>query len=131
MSNQQISFKNQALLSDYFEKGFLSPVDIIDESKALYHRKKLEDAEKKLGTLHYKSKVHTVLKSAFDLATHNSILDIVEMIIGPNILLYNVTYIIKEPNSTAHVSWHQDMTYWGFSGDEQVSAWLALSLIHI
>lgn len=48
MSNQQISFKNQALLSDYFEKGFLSPVDIMDESKALYHRKKLEDAEKKI-----------------------------------------------------------------------------------
>ena len=33
MSNQQIFFKNQALLSGYFEKGFLSPVDINDESK--------------------------------------------------------------------------------------------------
>ena len=127
MSNKLNSFKNQALVTDYLENGFISPVDIIDESNALYHRKKLEGAEQKLGLLHYKSKVHTVLKSAFDLATHNNVLDIVEMIIGPNILLYNVTYVIKEPKSASHVSWHQDMTYWGFSGDEQVSAWLALS----
>ena len=50
-----------------------------------------------------------------------------EAILGPDIVLYNVTYIIKEPNSRAFVSWHQDLTYWGFDGSDQVSAWLALS----
>ena len=123
----KVMIDNKININDYFEKGFLSPVKIIDQDEALNHRKKLEAAEKKLGPIHYKSKVHTVLKSAFDLATSKNILDVVEKILGPNILLYNVTYIIKEPNSAAHVSWHQDMTYWGFSGDEQVSAWLALS----
>ena len=54
-------------------------------------------------------------------------LDVVEQMIGPDILLYNVTYIIKEANSLSHVSWHQDLTYWGLSHDDQVSAWLALS----
>ena len=54
-----------------------------------------EDAEKKLGPIHYKSKVHTVLKSAFDLATNKNILDVVEKILGPNILLYNVTILLK------------------------------------
>lgn len=127
MSKMKVLIDNKININDYFEKGFLSPVKIIDQDEALNHRKKLEDAEKKLGPIHYKSKVHTVLKSAFDLATSKNILDVVEKILGPNILLYNVTYIIKEPNSAAHVSWHQDMTYWGFSGDEQVSAWLALS----
>ena len=47
--------------------------------------------------------------------------------IGPNILLYNVTYIIKEAQAPSHVSWHQDLTYWGLSHDDQVSMWLALS----
>lgn len=55
------------------------------------------------------------------------VLDIIEQFIGPDILLYNVTYIIKEPNSASHVSWHQDLTYWGLSDDDQVSMWLALS----
>jgi len=118
---------NKINIHHYFENGFLSPVNIIDQDEALKHRKKLEDAEEILGPLHYKSKIHILLKSAFDLAANKNILDVVEMILGPDILLYNVTYIIKEPNTNAHVSWHQDMTYWGFSGDEQVSAWLALS----
>ena len=48
--------------------------------------------------------------------------------IGPDILLYNCTYIIKEPHSPSHVSWHQDLTYWGLSHDDQVTMWLALSL---
>jgi ectoine hydroxylase-related dioxygenase (phytanoyl-CoA dioxygenase family) len=51
----------------------------------------------------------------------------VEQMIGPNILLYNVTYIIKEAQAPSHVSWHQDLTYWGLSHDDQVSMWLALS----
>ena len=65
--------------------------------------------------------------SPLTLATLPSVLDIVEQMIGPNILLYNVTYIIKEPKSQTHVSWHQDLTYWGLSHDDQVSMWLALS----
>ena len=52
---------------------------------------------------------------------------IVETLIGGNILLYNVAYIVKEAGSESHVSWHQDLTYWGFSHDDQVSMWLALS----
>ena len=61
------------------------------------------------------------------LATLPIVLDIVEGLIGPNILLYNATYIIKEAETPSHVSWHQDLTYWGFSHDDQVSMWLALS----
>ncbi|MEL0123213.1 MAG: phytanoyl-CoA dioxygenase family protein, partial [Paracoccaceae bacterium] len=67
------------------------------------------------------------MTSALELATLPSVLDLVEQMIGPNILLYNVTYIIKEPHAPSHVSWHQDLTYWGLSHDDQVSMWLALS----
>jgi len=48
-------------------------------------------------------------------------------LLGPDILLHNVTYIVKEPKTGSHVSWHQDLTYWGLSHDDQVSMWLALS----
>ena len=49
-----------------------------------------------MGALHYKSKVHTILTSPLEIATNKKALDVVEEIIGPNILLFNVTYIIKE-----------------------------------
>ena len=112
---------------EYSENGFLSPIRIISSAETKKHRQILEDTEKILGNLHYQSKMHTILKSAYDLATNKSILDIVENLIGKNILLYNSTYIIKEPQTPTFVSWHQDLTYWGFSHDDQVSVWLALS----
>ena len=115
------------LKNDYLKDGFVSPVRIISDDEAKTHRTFLEKTEMQLGNMHYQTKIHTILKSAFKLAIHPNILDIVEKILGPNILLHNSTYIIKEPKSPAFVSWHQDLTYWGFSHDDQVSVWLALS----
>ncbi|MBF2761703.1 MAG: phytanoyl-CoA dioxygenase family protein [Ectothiorhodospiraceae bacterium AqS1] len=111
----------------YERDGFLSPVRIIEESEASEHRRHLEEAEAQLGPLHYKAKVHTILRSPLALALHPKALDVVQSLLGPDILLYNVSYIIKEPKGESHVSWHQDLTYWGFDRDEQVSMWLALS----
>ncbi len=108
--------------------GVLWPVPIVDPSDAGRLRQQLEAAEARLGPLHYVNKIHTVMAGAFELATHPQVLDVVERLIGPDILLYNSTFIIKEPNSDAHVSWHQDLTYWGLADDDaQVSMWLALA----
>ena len=115
------------LTSRYERDGYLSPVPLISARTAATHRARLEDAEAAFGPLHYKTKVHTMLRSPFELVTDPQVLDIVAALIGPDILLYNVTYIIKEPGSAAHVSWHQDLTYWGLSHDDQVTMWLALS----
>ena len=112
---------------EYDENGFVSPIKIISSEETKKHRAILEKTEKILGNMHYQSKIHTILKSAYELATNKNILDMVEKVIGPNILLHNTTYIIKEPQSPAFVSWHQDLTYWGFSHDDQISVWLALS----
>ena len=61
------------------------------------------------------------------LVSHPSILDAVESIVGPNILVYTSTWFIKEPESTAIAAWHQDATYFGLSPHLHVTAWLALS----
>jgi len=58
---------------------------------------------------------------------HPKILDAIEDIIGPNIICWTTNFFIKEANSPAFVSWHQDTTYWGLSTDELVTAWLALT----
>ncbi len=113
--------------AQYNARGYLSGIDIIDADEAGKHRAQLEQAEQKIGPMHYLSKVHTILSSPAQLASHPRILDVVEQLIGPDILIYNVTYIIKEANTKSHVSWHQDLTYWGLDSDDQVSVWLALS----
>lgn len=117
----------QALATNYARDGFLSPVAILNAEEAAAHRAELEQVEAQLGVLHYKNKVHTIWPAAFALATHPRVLDVVESLIGPDILLHNTCYIIKEPDTNAHVSWHQDLTHWGFDGGDQVSLWLAIT----
>ncbi len=116
-----------SLAAKYRHDGFVAPVRIVEPAEAASRRGHLERAEAIVGSLHYRFKVHTILRSAYELATNPLILDLVESILGPNILLYNACFIIKEPQSKSHVSWHQDLTYWGLSSDKQVSVWLALS----
>lgn len=115
------------IASDYDRDGYVSGVEILTEEEAKDHRRRLEDAEQAMGPLHYKAKMHTVFSSTLELVTHPKILDVVEALIGPDILLYDSEYIIKEPDTPSFVSWHQDLTYWGLSDDAQVSLWLALS----
>ena len=111
----------------YEQQGFLSPVDVLTPAAVSRHRRALERAEAEIGPLHYLNKIHTVLTSAAELASHPAVLDVVEQLIGPDILVYNSAYIVKEPRTATHVSWHQDLTYWGLDSDRQVSLWLALS----
>jgi len=112
----------------YRRDGVVWPVPVLSETEAKEHRGLLEEAEAQLGPLHYINKIHTVMQSAYDLVTHPKVLDLVESIIGPDILLYNSNYIIKEPGTGAYIAWHQDLTYWGLADDDaQVSMWLALA----
>ncbi|MGI9408454.1 MAG: phytanoyl-CoA dioxygenase family protein [Hyphomicrobiaceae bacterium] len=117
----------QGLKRAYSRDGYVSGIEILSQDEAHHHRRAMELAEAEIGPLHYKSKAHAILRSPYELATIPAALDIVETLIGPDILLYNVTYIVKEAHAHAHVSWHQDLTYWGLSHDDQVSMWLALS----
>ena len=118
----------------YKKNGFYSPLVLFSSEQAQIYRNHLEDIENKIGPLHYFAKTYTMMRWVYEVAINKILLDFVEDLIGQNILLYNATFIIKEPMTKAHVSWHQDLTYWGFDDNEkQVSAWVALSLslIHI
>lgn len=113
---------------DYKQNGFYSPLVLFSLEQAKIYRNYLEEVENKIGPLHYFAKTYTMMRWVYEIATNKILLDFVEDLIGKNILLYNATFIIKEPMTKTHVSWHQDLTYWGFDDNEkQVSAWIALS----
>jgi len=117
-----------SIAAQYHQHGYVAPIDILNDNEVAHYRAALEDAEARLGSLHYEQNIHTQLRSAFELATNENILDAVEAIIGPDIRLYCATYIIKEPHTDTFVSWHQDLTYWGLDdSDKVVTGWLALA----
>src|SRR3954453_11688829 len=61
------------------------------------------------------------------LVRNECVLNVVEDLIGPDILVYTATFFIKEANSLTFAAWHQDATYFGLTPYEHVTAWVALS----
>ncbi len=122
--NRKLSNAEQ---EQYWGDGFLFPVTIFAESDAAEHRSRLEDIEAKQGPMHYRSKPYLLMKSAAEIARNPILLDAVEDLLGPDILLWDSAYVIKEPHNTKYISWDQDLTYWGLDGDELVTVWIALS----
>ena len=120
----------------YQQNGYLAPIDIFtdDEAGKLYatfRRLENDHAESLLG--YGRNNAHQVLPLFDQIAHHPSILDVVESLIGPNILVAGTTLFVKEPEQRGFISWHQDARYNGLKPYNWVTAWLALtlSLIHI
>ena len=74
-----------------------------------------------------KSKSYLLYRWADALVHHPRVLDAVEDVIGPDILVYHSTMWIKEAHTPAYVRWHQDGAYFFLDPLEHVTAWVALS----
>ncbi len=117
----------QQEIDRYRRDGFLSPVAVMAPDEALACRGALEALEARHGPLNYLVKPHLLSTLAARLVRHAAILDALEDLMGPDLLLFDSAFIVKEPGDGKRVSWHQDLTYWGLEPAEATSVWLALS----
>lgn len=117
-------------LESYRRDGFLHPVPIISCDEAVAMRQALELVEKSHPEVLIgagRNNAHLVLPF-LDAFVHNQrMLDVVEDLIGPDILVWATVLFVKEPNDPGYVSWHQDYTHMGLEPHAGVSAWLALT----
>ncbi len=117
----------------YRRDGFLGAQPALTPAETTHYRAALEAFEAELGRPltaqppMFARKLHTRLPWAAELVRHPAILDVVEDLIGPDILIYNATFFIKESHTDGVTAWHQDSTYFGLDPHEHVSAWVALS----
>jgi non-haem Fe2+, alpha-ketoglutarate-dependent halogenase len=119
-----------AQVAQFREQGYVSPVRVLSEQQANRIREQLEAYERSTGgplrgELRHKS--HLLFKFLSDLVHNERIVDAIEDLYGPNLLCWNTNFFIKEANTPAFVSWHQDSTYWGLSTPDVVTAWVALT----
>ncbi len=122
----------QNVAEQFQDQGFCFPLTIFSEDEANAYRQKFESLEPqiagtKLGNKAQLNYVHVIFPFVYEIATNKNLLDAVESILGPDILIWGSTFFLKEPYTPSYVSWHQDLRYWGLDGDSLVSAWLALS----
>jgi len=120
-------------VASYRANGFLTPFDALTPDEVAHYRAELERSERHVGgslmavDRKYRGNMHLCCRWVDQLARHPRILDVVEDIIGPDILLFTSRFFIKEPMTDGIAAWHQDSTYFGLRPFEHITAWVALS----
>ena len=120
----------EAQQAAYHRDGFVAPIDIFTTDEVAEIRAELEAAEAAHGDQLQaagRNNAHYVLPVLDRIAHDQRILDAVEDVIGPDILVAGTTLFIKEPETTGFISWHQDARYIGLEPHDWVTAWLAIS----
>ena len=120
----------QKQIDCYRTDGFLSPIRIFSKEEASRLRSELEWFEAAHGLVMgtpYRNKPHLVMTWVAEVIRNARILDAVESILGPNLLVWGTNFFVKEPYDGTFISLHQDSTYWGLSRPEVLTVWVALS----
>jgi hypothetical protein len=114
--------------------GFLFPFPFLSAHEVQVCRDGVQRFEAWLGNrinampeMKWRTMPHLILPWAANLARDARVLDVVEDVLGPDILIYTGTFFIKEPHSPTIAAWHQDSTYFGLEPKEAVTVWIALS----
>jgi ectoine hydroxylase-related dioxygenase (phytanoyl-CoA dioxygenase family) len=120
-----------AAVERYHRDGFHFPVPVLSADEARECRRKLEafEATQQRGRLggELRHKPHLIFTWLDALVRHPVILDAVEDLLGPNLLVWSSSFFVKEAGDDAYVSWHQDATYWGLSEPDVATAWVAIT----
>lgn len=120
---------NPAQIEYYASEGYLTSLPVLSNEEAVSFRNSCDKLEEMMGgrpTPLRLTQMHLSFRWAYDLSTHPKILDAVEDLIGPDILIWATSIFSKHSRDSAFVSWHQDSTYWGLASTNIASAWIAL-----
>jgi non-heme Fe2+,alpha-ketoglutarate-dependent halogenase len=123
-------FLSEDAVARYRRDGYHFPIDVLSAAETRELRAKLEAHETATGgpiSGDRRHKPHLYLTFLNDLIHHPRILDAVEDILGPNLLVWSTSFFIKEASDPGFVSWHQDATYWGLSSPDVMTVWVAFT----
>ncbi len=115
----------------HFEReGWLAPFRAIGAGEAADAVRWLDAYEVRHGVdvnRHLKIKGHLAAPWIVELGRNKQILDAVEGLIGPDIMLFGASIFAKAGGDGSYVSWHQDSAYFGLEPHEEITAWVALT----
>ncbi|MFO1102106.1 MAG: phytanoyl-CoA dioxygenase family protein [Methylocystis sp.] len=117
-------------LDRFSRDGFVFPIKVLEPQEASDCLARLEAMEaRRAGRLSpvFNAKPHLLVPWLWDLVHDPRIVERIEALLGPDILCFGTSFISKSPGGSRYVAWHQDITYWGLSTTDAVTAWLALT----
>lgn len=113
----------------YQTQGYLNSIQILDQSQIAQHRAKFNDLEQQLGKEKCQiglANLHLQHRFIWELTTHPKVMDIVQQVMGEDILVLGTRFFCKYPDGKRFVAWHQDITYWGLEPPVAHSVWIAI-----
>lgn len=103
------SVLTHAQLADYDELGFLHSIPVLSSAEVRRFRAEVEQTCAAIGDRVTRlDGPHLYFRWAWELSTHPRVLDCMEQLIGPNILLKSTRLFYKFGQSPSFVGWHQD-----------------------
>ena len=109
----------------FAQQGVVFPIRVLSDQEVSEYRDELEavagESPRRMDQLHMR------YDWAYRLASHPAVLDAVERLIGPEILIDGNLVFYKPPHDASYASWHQDSVYSGWHLTPSVSAWIALT----
>jgi non-heme Fe2+,alpha-ketoglutarate-dependent halogenase len=110
--------------------GIIGPFDVHTAEEALANRAAFDAmlaAFRAQGKDSYAiNGFHDRCATIWDLAVNPRILDLVQDLIGPDIVVWGSHFFCKMPGDGKAVAWHQDATYWPLTPTRTVTAWIAI-----
>lgn len=110
----------------YRQEGVIFPIRVLTETEAASVQALFHAAIEGEGERRALRQPHLEHDWAYDLATRDAVLDPVEDLIGPDVIVSSTLVFYKPAGEGDYVSWHQDRLYPGLR-TELVTAWIALS----
>jgi non-heme Fe2+,alpha-ketoglutarate-dependent halogenase len=118
--------------AQYRERGYVKNLPLFDAEGVARLQGRFDDLLARLPAGTDINKVncwHKANRWVYDLCCTPAILDCVEDLIGPDIMLWGCQFFCKLPDAGERVStdvpWHQDAQYWPLEPRETVTVWLA------
>ena len=118
-------------LDQLAKEGYTGPVPLLTPDQAAAGRRAFFEAigqsEASPGPSDFRpGGFNLKYRWAHDLATHDRVLDHVELALGRDIVLWATVFWYKEPHNTKYIPWHQDASYWPMEPRINLTAWIAL-----
>jgi chlorinating enzyme len=120
----------QEQIERYPQDGIVTPIPVLSPEETARYRAAYEELEERLGgrpKATQLSLTHLYFPWAYELVTHPKVLDAVEDLLGPDILVWSSSVFPKKAHDPGYISFHQDGTYWGLDSTQVTTAWIALT----
>ena len=115
----------------YDKDGFVTGIDVFTDSDITSFRNEFDNLVVKEGKEKSQNAIvhrHFDVPFIWHMATDRRLVDVMEQIMGPDVMLLSTGFFCKYPekNAQAFVGWHQDTHYWGLDPPIAYSAWIAI-----